>query len=97
MELTGVGPSRELGDTVESSEKFTNHLAGIIALTEDFDLRHEASQRVFGLTDGHFGIVLALTLQTGVVFVQFLAEEVGQTLTGRIPEGKRLTWRNSDR
>jgi hypothetical protein len=97
MELTGVGPSGELGHAIEGSEEFANHLAGIFALAELLDLSHEPGQRIFGLSDGHLRVVLALALQTGVVFVQFLPEEVSQTLAGRIPEWHLGTWRNTVR
>jgi len=97
MELTGIGPSGELGDTVEFSKKLANGLAGILALAEKFDLCHQPGQRIFGLADGHVRVVLALAFEAGVVLVQFLPEEVRQTLTGGIPERKLVTWRNTVR
>ena len=97
MELTGIGPSGKLGDTVEFSKELTNRPAGILALAEKFDLCHQAGQRILRLADGHVRVVLALALEAGVVLVQFLPEEVGQTLTGGIPERKLVTWRNTVR
>ncbi len=97
MELTGIGPSGELGHAVESSEEFANHLAGILTLANIVDLGHQTGQRVLGLADGHIRVVLALTLEAGVMFVQFLPEEVCQTLTGGVPEERLVTWRNTVR
>jgi len=82
MELTGISPSGELGHTIEPSEKLADHLAGIFPLAEVFDLRHEAGQGIFSLTDGRVRVVFALALETGVMFVQLLPEEIRQTLAG---------------
>ena len=97
MELTGVGPSGELGYAVEFSEEFANHLAGIFTLAKHLDASHQPGQRVFGLRDGHVRVVLPLAFQARVMLVEFLPEEVGQTLTGGVPERKLVTWRNTVR
>ena len=82
MELTGIGPHREFGDDVELAEELTHHLAGVVALAELLEPRHDARQRLFGLTDGHIRVVLALPLETGVMFEKFLSVEVREALTG---------------
>lgn len=85
MELTGVCPGRKPGDAVELAEQFANHLAGIFALTELFDLRHEPTESVFSLRDGHVGVVFALTFETRVVLVKLLPEEVGKAVARHVP------------
>lgn len=98
MELTGIGPSGELGHAVEFLEELTNHLAGIFALAQHFDLPHQPGQRVFSLSDSYVRVVLALTLEAGVVLVQLLPEEVRQTLAGgAVPQWQLVTWRNTVR
>ena len=80
MELTGFSPSRELGDNVDLSEEFAHHLTGIIAAAKLVELRHELSQRLFGLSDGVFRVVLALSLEAHMMLANFLAEEIREAL-----------------
>lgn len=81
MELTGVGPHGELRHEVEFPQELSYHLAGVVTLTELFQLAQDAGQGIFGLTDGHIGIVLPLALEAGVMFQELLPIELGQTLT----------------
>ena len=97
MELTGVGPGRKPGDTIEFAEELANHLAGIFALADLLDLRHQPGKRVFGLRDRNLGVILALTLETGVVLVELLTEEVGETLAGHIPDQSGMPRNNTVR
>ena len=91
MELTGVGPHGELRHEVELPQELSDHLAGVVALTELFQLTQDASQGIFGLTDGHIGIVLPLALEAGVVLQELLPVELRQTLTGRAEHGDART------
>jgi hypothetical protein len=78
MELPGVGPGGKFGDKVELAEEFAHHLAGIITLTEIFELAHEACQRVLGLTNRHVGVVLALAFETRVMLLELATIEIGE-------------------
>ena len=91
MELTGIGPSRELGDEIEFSKKFAHHLTGIFALTQLLELFHDPRQSVFGLADRAVRVVLALALEARVVFAEFLSEKVRQTLARCVPQHLRMT------
>ena len=87
MELTGFSPSRELGDNVDLAEELAHHLTGIIAAAQLVELGHDASQRLFGLSDGVFRVVLALSLEANVMLANFLAEEISETLARRPAKG----------
>jgi hypothetical protein len=97
MELTGIGPGREPGDTVEFAKELAYRLTRIFTLAQDFYLGHQPGERVFGLGNRHFRVVLALAFQTRVMFVQFLPEEVGETPARLVPQRDLLTWRNTVR
>lgn len=83
MELVWVGPSGQLGDEIEFLQELTDHAAGVLALAELFELRHDARERVFGLGDRDVRVVLALALQARMVFQKFFTVEIGEALTGR--------------
>lgn len=80
------GPGRKLGHGVYLPEEAADDFTGILALTQAFNLRHRARERVFGLGDGHVRVVLALLLETLVMLEKFLAKELRETLTTRAGE-----------
>src|SRR5688572_17196518 len=80
MELTGIGPHGELRHEVELPQELSDHLTGVVALAELLQLAQDTGQGLFGLTDGHIGIVLPLALEAGVVLQKLLPIELRQTL-----------------
>lgn len=97
MELTGICPGGKPGDAVDFLEQFVDDATGIFALTQHFNLCGQPGQCIFGLSNRVVRVVLALTLETGVMFSQFLPVEIRQALTGCIPQRHLMTWRNTVR
>lgn len=91
MKLTGFGPLGELGDNIELAEKLTDHLTRIVALAERFHLLQNSRQRVLGLVNRPRRVVLALTLQTLMMFEEFFAIELGETPAGTAVEWAGMT------
>jgi hypothetical protein len=89
MELIGIGPGGEFRDEVELAKQRRHHLAGIIALAELIELPEKSGEGLFDLGDGDFGVVLAVTFETGVMFQELLAEEIREARTGRRVDGTR--------
>jgi hypothetical protein len=82
----GFGPGGKFRDDVDSSQELANHLAGIVALAEDVEIRQQTLKSVFGLRDGDVRIVLPLTFQASMVFEQLFPVELAEALTGRPAE-----------
>ncbi len=76
MKLTGFCPGGQLGDEVEFTQQLPHHLAGVVALTQLFELCHDPRERFLGLRDGAVRVVLTLTLQTLMMLEELFAEEV---------------------
>ena len=68
MKLMGLGPGRKLGDDVDPAKELTNHLAGIVALTESVEVGEQKLERVFGLGNRDVRVVLTLTFQASMMF-----------------------------
>jgi hypothetical protein len=90
MKLTGFRPGGQLGDEVELAEELTHHLTGIVALTQLFELRHDAREGLLGLSDGAVRVVLTLPLEALMMFEKLLAEEIRETLAGAASQGARV-------
>jgi hypothetical protein len=82
----GLGPGRKLRDHVDPAKELADHLAGIVALTENIEVGQQALECVFGLRDGDVRVVFALTLQASMMFEQLFPVELTETLTGRSAE-----------
>jgi hypothetical protein len=82
MDLMGLGPGGKLRDDVDSAKEIADHLAGIVALTENIEVGEQPLQRVFGLRNGDVRVVLALTFQASMMFEQLFSVELTETLTG---------------
>ena len=92
MQLTGFGPGGEFGDDVELAQELADELAGVVALTELLHLLEDSRERILGLRDGAFRVVLTLTFEALMMFEKLFAEELGQTLTRGARQGSWLTW-----
>jgi hypothetical protein len=91
MKLTGFGPGGEFGHDVELAKQLANELAGIFALTQLLHLLEDSRERVFGLRDGAFRVVLTLSFKALVMLTKLFAEELRETLTGGTRERSRQT------
>ena len=91
MELTGLGPNRKLGNQVELTQEFADHLAGVIALAELFKLRKDPIERFFGLADGDVRVVLALAFETRVMLQEFFPVKGRKALARRTPQRPKWT------
>ena len=86
MNLMGFGPGGKFRDDVDSAKELTDHLTGIVALTENVEVGEKALKRVLGLRDGDVRVVLALTFQASMMFEQLFPVELAETLAGRSAE-----------
>ncbi len=92
MQLTRFGPGGEFGHDVELAKELADELAGVVALTELLDLLEDSRERIFGLRDRAFRVVLTLTFEALMMFEELFAEELGEALTGSTGQGSWLTW-----
>ncbi len=83
MKLSGFGPGGEFCHDVELAKELADQLTGVFALTQLLHLLEDPRKRVFRLGDRHRGVVLALSLQTLMMFSKFFAEKLNHTLAGR--------------
>ena len=81
MEGFRFGPSGKLGHRVDLSEEPANHFAGVLPLTKPVDLLHRSREGVLDLRNRDVGEVLALLLETMMMFQEFFAEEIREALT----------------
>lgn len=87
MEGFRFGPGREVGYEIELAQQLADDLAGIIALTELFDLSEDSGERLFGLRDRVVRVELTLPFEAAVVLDELFPEEVGEALAGWTTEG----------
>ena len=92
MQLTGFSPGGEFGDDVELAEELTDDLAGVFALTELLHLLEDSGERILGLRDRAFRVVLALEFETLMMFEELFAEELSQAVARSAGQGSGLTW-----
>jgi hypothetical protein len=95
MKRAGFSPSGELGDDVDFPEQLAHHLTGVVALAQLVELANDPPERILGLGDGHFRVVLALLLEATMMLQEFFTEEVCEALAGRPTERLGL-WKNVD-
>lgn len=82
MKLFGFSPRGQAGHEIELAQKLAHHRAGVFALAQLLELPHHARERVLGLCNRDFGVVLTLPLETLMMFEKFFPEKIGETLTG---------------
>ena len=90
MKLSGFGPGGKLRHDVELAEKLANQFAGVFPLAQLLHLLENARQRVLGLRDRDFGVVLALSLEALMVLAELFTEKLNHALTGRAVQWSRL-------
>ena len=88
MQLTGFGPGGEFGHDVELAKELADELARVVALAELLHLLEDSRERVLGLRDRAFRVVLTLTFEALMVFEKLFAEELCQALTRGARQGR---------
>ena len=86
MRSVDFGKGGEVGHGVDLSEELANDFAGILALTQAFDLAHRPRERLFRALDRDVGEILPLAFEAPMMFQKLFAEELRETLTGRTAE-----------
>lgn len=91
VKVSRLGPGRKFRDHIELAQQLANQLAGVLALAKLLHLLNDARQRVFGLRDGHLGVVLALPFKTLMMLSKLFAEKLSQTLASGTGQGGWVT------
>ncbi|MGH7341290.1 MAG: hypothetical protein ACREKH_12445, partial [Candidatus Rokuibacteriota bacterium] len=78
VNLSGVGPGGEAGDSVELLEEAADDLVSLGRCAQPVELCHNLRQRPFHLTDHALGIELALRVEALLTFHEFFAVEIRQ-------------------
>jgi hypothetical protein len=72
-----IRKSRKVRDGVKLLKQLADDLVGVFALAQALDLFEGPHERLLGLADGDVGVVLALPLETLLMFEDFPPEEIG--------------------
>jgi hypothetical protein len=76
-----VGPGGKLRDDVDLAKELSDHLTGVVALAKRVKIGKQPLERILGLGDGDVGVVLPLPFEMPMMFEQFFAKEIAETLT----------------
>ena len=71
-----VGPGREARHDVELTKQATDHLVGLGFGAKALELSHDAGQSDLDVTDGAFGIELALRVKATLTLEEFFPIEI---------------------
>ena len=85
VERARLGERGKLCHRIELPEQLTDDFAGVFAPAQFLHLLKDSAERFFGLRDRPIGVVLAVLLQTLVMFQKLFAKEIGKALAG-LPE-----------
>ena len=95
MEGLRFGPGGKFCHCVDLSQQAADDLTGIVPLAKALYLGHGPEERVLGLPNGDIREVLALLLETMVMFKELLTEELREALAAR-PEKRPWSIRGFD-
>jgi hypothetical protein len=76
VDVSGIRPGREARDDVKLPEEAADDLIGVALSAEAIDLRHRASQGLLDVTDGAFGVVLALLFEAALALDELFSIEI---------------------
>ena len=88
MNVPGVGPGVELGDSAKLLEQPADNPLPVRVRAQLIELCHHASECLFEFADGTFGVKLALLIDAPLAFDELFAVEIRESGdVGEIREG----------